>query len=454
MTTDLNRAAVAADHLIGNLWFNLDALPLVAGRLEADTMRYVSGSSASMAYSEMCRLMQDPAVRLSAGALESGLRAQGFDFDWLAKLQSRVLPEPIETLYGYVDTLNNAADLLHLQQYCGEAMDSAKADDASAEALTAQLMTKLTQVNRSAAVVEPVATGIARVRERLRKIKAGEMIWGALTGFPTMDRLMRLVDSELLIFAARPSMGKTQLGLQVCVNRAQQILTDGDNGQVAIFSAEMDKDSLLQRAACSLGHVNHERIVTNTAEADEWERVEQALTFLEMLPLVIDDTPGPSIDQVYYRAVMLNAQKPLRLAMSDHTELFTVKKAESETLRVDSITRGFKGIARTLNIPWINLHQLGRQVEDRMDKQPMLSDLKYGGEAHGDKTLFLHRPSYYIARGMTCECDPDDEQGVAIGTLAKNRNGPVGRFRLAFVEKYALFGELERVFLEDRIGAG
>lgn len=205
----------------------------------------------------------------------------------------------------------------------------------------------------------------------------------------------------------------------------------------------MDKDSLLQRLACTIARVNHERIVTGVAEADEWERVDNALAFLEMLPLVIDDTPGPTVDQVYYRAVMLNAQKPLRLAISDHTELFTVKKAESETIRVGMITRGFKGIARTLNVPWINLHQLGRDVDNRADKTPMLSDLKYAGEADADKTLLLHRPAYYLSRGVPCECDPEDEEGVAIFTLAKNRNGPVGRFRLAFVDKYALFAELE-----------
>lgn len=440
---DLSRAQTAADHLVGNLWYSLDTLPLIAGRLEADTMRYVASGPAAMAYSEMCRLMQDPAVRLSAGALESGLREQSFDFQWLNALQSRILTEPVETLYGYVDTINNTADLLHLQQHCQEASQGAQGDSANAEELTAQLMLKLTKVNKSASVIEPVETGIGRVRERLRKIRSGEMTWGALTGFRSMDNLIRLVDGELTILAARPSQGKTQIAMQVAINRAQQLMAANDPGQVAIWSAEMDKDSLLQRLACTIARVNHERIVTGVAQDDEWERVDSALSFLEMLPLVIDDTPGPTIDQVYYRAIMLNAQKPLRLAMSDHTELFTVKKAESETIRVSMITRGFKGIARTLRIPWINLHQLGRDVDNRADKTPMLSDLKYAGEADADKTLLLHRPGYYISRGVPCECDPADEEGVAIFTLAKNRNGPVGRFRLAFVDKYALFAELE-----------
>lgn len=147
---------------------------------------------------------------------------------------------------------------------------------------------------------------------------------------------------------------------------------------------------------------------------------------------------------------MANAQNPVRLVMSDHTELYNIANSrEGETTRVSNIVMAFKGIARTIKAPWIDLHQLGRDVDDRPDKQPMLSDLKYAGEAHADKILFIHRPEYYLKRNIACQCDAADREGVAITTLAKNRNGPVGRVRLAFIEKYAKFGNLERTIRHE-----
>lgn len=439
-----NRSQIAAEHLIGNLWFNLDALPLIAGRLEPDSMRLVAGAQASMAYSEMCRLLRSESERLSAGSLEAGLKAQGFDFEWLGKLQSRVMPESVGNLYAYIDEINNAADLRGLQLHCYDAIKGSQDDGAKADQLTARLMENLSNVNRSAATVQPVTAATASIRHRLDRVRSGEATWGALTGFIDLDRLMRLVDSELVLIAGRPSMGKTQAGLQIAINRAQQLMTDEERGQVLLFSAEMSKDELFLRGACSYAGVNSDRIVTNAADKEEWALVYSALDYFDMLPIVVDDTPGITTEQVYFRAVMTNAQKPVRLLLGDHTELFNTTGHESETLRVSNIVRSFKGVARVINAPFIGLHQLGREVEDRSDKQPMLSDLKYAGEAHADKALLVHRPEYYLKRNIACQCDAADREGVAILTLAKNRNGPVGRVRLAFIEKYARFGNLER----------
>lgn len=442
MTQWYEDAMTAADHLIGNLWFNLDALPLIAGQLEPDTMRSTIGGPASMAYSEMCRLMQSQSEQLSAGTLESGLNKLSFDKDWLGQIQARVLPESTDKLFGYAAMINNAADLRILQEHCNSTLKGSQGDTANAEALTAELMSKMATVRKSAAKVNHVSVGVKSTRTKLQDIRSGKSVWGALTGFADLDRIMRLVDSELIMFAGRPSQGKTQLALQVAFNRAQSLLSTGD-GQVVVYSAEMSEDELIMRGACTVAGVNLERVTTNSADSSEWDKIESALSFIEMLPLMIDDTPSTTVDQVYYRTAMLNAQKRVKLVVADHTELFTAK-ADSETLRVDSIVKGFKGIAKTLDVPFIDIHQLGRDVENRADKQPMLSDMKYAGEAHADKVALIHRPEYYISRGVNCVCDVGDEEGVAIITLAKNRNGPVGRTRLAFVEKYAKFGDLHR----------
>lgn len=442
MTTLNERALIAADHLVGNLWYNMDILPLIVGKLEPETMRAVIGGPAAMAYSEMCRLMTSDTERLSAGALDAGLRLLKFDFDWIRKLQARIMVESPENLDSYVQTINNAADLRNLQMYCSDALDNSKDEDARAEVLTAELMTKLTKVNKSANTVVHVSESTAHIRERLASIREGKITWGALTGFKDLDKLMRLVDSELIIIAGRPSQGKTALGFQMIVNRAHNLKTDNEDGQVVIFSAEMNRDELFLRGACTLGKVNLDRVVTNKATMQESKALDDALDYLDTLPIRVDDTPALTVEQIYYRTAMLNASKSVRLVLADHTELFSAK-AESETLRVNSITRGFKGVAKTLNTPFIDLHQLGRSVDERADKQPVLSDLKYAGEADGDKILFIHRPEYYLKRGDTCSCDISDAEGVAILTLAKNRNGPVGRVRAAFIEKYAMFGDLE-----------
>lgn len=438
------RAVIAAEHLVGNLWFNLDILPLIVGKIEPDTMRVVVGGPAAMAYSEMCRLMTSEGERLSAGALDAGLRSLKFDFEWLRKLQSRIMVESPDNLDSYVQTINNAADIRNLQMYCADALDNSKDENAKAELLTADLMTKLTKVSKSASTVVHVSEPTARIRERLANIREGKITWGAPTGFVDLDRLMRLVDSELILIAGRPSQGKTAFGFQVLVKRAKNLVKDSEDGQVVIFSAEMSKDELFMRGACTLGEVNMDRIVTNVATKQEGTKLDRALDLLDSLPIYVDDTPSLTVDQVYYRTAMMNARKRVRLVMADHTELFSAK-AESETLRVNSITRGFKGVAKTVNAPFIDLHQLGRSVDDRADKQPVLADLKYAGEADGDKILFIHRPEYYLKRGDTCACDISDAEGVAILTLAKNRNGPVGRIRASFVEKYAMFGDLETV---------
>lgn len=439
------KAVLAAEHLVGNLWFNLQALPLVAGRLEPDAMRLIAGTQAAMAYSEMCRLLASDRDRLSAGSLEAGLKLQSFDFEWLNRLQARVLPETVENLYAYTEEINNAADLRCMQQHCMAAVAESQGDSAKADVLTAQLMQKLAGVNRSATFLHPVATVTQSIRERLAKIRTGEVSWGASTGFIDLDRLMRLVDGELIMVAGRPSQGKTAQGMHMAVARAAALAKSGERGQVLIFSIEMGKDDLFLRSACALAGVNSELITTNQANAQDFTAVDNALAFLDTLPISVDDTSSVLTEQVYFRTVMANAQNPVRLVMADHTELVgssTTAKMENETLRISNILRSFKGIARTVNAPFIDLHQLGREVEQRPDKQPALPDLKYAGEAHADKILFIHRPEYYLKRNVACQCDDRDREGVALITLAKNRNGPVGRVRLSFVEKYARFGNL------------
>lgn len=447
------RAVIAADHLVGNLYFALDTLPLVAGQLDPASFRLIANPQAGMIYSEMCRLMVSQSEQLSAGALEAGLKLQGFDFKWLTDLQARIMPEPLPNLYNYAGEINNAVDLRNLQKFCAETIDNAKKEGAKADTLTAGLMGNLSGVNKNNTQVQPVTAATSAIRERLNAIRSGMMQWGALTGFDELDVLMRLVDSELVIFGGRPSQGKTQLALQIVINRAAQIKEAGEDGQVLIFSTEMSKEDLFFRIACSMAGVNSDRISRNQADDDEWDRIYQKLDYLDTLPIEVDDTPGISAEKVYYRAVMTHAKKPVRLVMTDHTELYTIDdfyNKDGETARISKILMSFKSTARTIKAPWIDCHQLGRDVDTRANKQPMMADMKYAGEQHADKIAFIHRPEYYLKRNVPCDCEPGDMEGIAICTLAKNRNGPIGQIRLGFTEKYARFTNrnVERVRLE------
>jgi replicative DNA helicase len=448
--TDNAQAAVAAEHLLGNLWFNLDALPLIAGRLEPDTMRFVVGGPVAIAYSEMCRLMRSESERLSAGALENGLRKQGFDFGWLAKLQARIASESLETLYNYAGEINNAADLRHIQANCAEAIKQSQQPDARADMVSADLLKKLAEAKRSASNVEHVSVVADRVVQMLHDIQDGKVEWGVRTGFQSLDRTISMVDGDLVIIAGRPSQGKTSLWSQIFVNRAKKLVEDGEDGQVVMFSADDTADKLIFSMACSEAQVNSRSIRKREATREEFERVERAANLISSLPLYVDATPSPTVESMYYRCAMLNVQRPIRLAGMDYMELVSHPDPKMGDLqKVEYAARGCKGIGNTLHFPFLMLSQLRKDVDDRRDKWPTASDVRYAGEAEADKMLLIMRPEHYLSRGETCECDAGDESGIALINISKNKTGDVGVARLAFRKEYSRFYDLERVALDE-----
>lgn len=795
--SDTNEAVIAAEHLLGNLWFNLEALPLIAGRLEPDTVRFVVGGPVAMAYSEMCRLMRSSSERLSAGALENGLRLQGFDFDWLAKLQARVAAESVETLYNYAAEINNAADLRAIQVQCADAIKQTQESGAKADVVSADLLRNLAVAKRSASTVQHVSTITNRVIDMLHNIEAGNIEWGARTGFRALDKIVSLVDGDLVIVAGRPSQGKclgkgtkvlmfdgtlknvedvvigdrlmgpdskaktvlalgqgqemmywihqsfgisyrvneshilslkrskneklqthgmirnisvaealknikyiksrfkgykvavdfpakpliidpyfiglwlgdgtsstceittidqevveylteyarqlgaqlvqinsygtpiyriswgnagkgrcwtlqgqmremgllynkhiphdylvnstesrlqllagiidsdgyyaghydngrtsgnyyeitlkdkdlaeqvkflcdtlgfrtsinakhatikklgidtivyrvrlagdtnriptkiarkqskpwtdfrdwtmsgidivpdqvddyygfeldgdglflledmtvthnTSLWSQIFVNRAKQLVGDGEDGQVIMFSADDTADKLIFTMACSEALVDSRRIRNREATREEYSRVERAAAYLSSLPIYIDDSPSPTVESMYYRCAMLHAQKPIRLAGMDYMELVAhADPRVSDLQKVENAARGCKGIGNTMRFPFLMLSQLRKEVDDRRDKWPTAADVRYAGEAEADKMLLVMRPEHYLSRGETCECDAGDEEGVALVNIAKNKTGEVGMARLAFRKEYSRFFDVQQVPLAE-----
>lgn len=269
---------------------------------------------------------------------------------------------------------------------------------------------------------------------------------GYSTGFPTLDGYFRLVEGELTVIAARPSQGKTVLGVQLAENVARHLQATADNGSVAIFSAEMTGWSLVVRMAGAMSGVNTHKMRMGQGQPGDLAKMQTAFAELKRLPIWIDDGSAPTTKSMLDQLVDLNATNPVRLMLFDFMELGG-DRAQSEELRVGSIVVGLKDIAKKLKIPVVALSQLNRGVEDRANKMPGLSDLRYSGmiEQAADVVLFIVRPEYYIERGMKMEIeDKQDAKGVAYINIAKNRHGPVSSVKLAFVKQLSKFGELAR----------
>lgn len=270
---------------------------------------------------------------------------------------------------------------------------------------------------------------------------------GYSTGFPTFDKFFRLVGGEMVVIAARPSQGKTILGVQLAENVARQLQAEGEPGSVAIFSAEMTGWSLVVRMAGALSGVNTHQLRMGKGAPGDIGKLRASLAELKRLPIWIDDGSAPTTKSMLDQLTDLNETNPIRMMLFDFMELGG-DRAQSEDLRVGQIAIGLKDIAKRLKIPVVALSQLNRGVEDRANKMPGLADLRYSGQIEqvADVVAFIMRPEYYAERGMKIEVESrEDLKGVAYLSIAKNRHGPVANVKLAFVKQLSKFAELATV---------
>ncbi|QOR33873.1 replicative DNA helicase [Clostridium sp. 'deep sea'] len=258
---------------------------------------------------------------------------------------------------------------------------------------------------------------------------------GLRTGFTDFDDMTNgLQKAALIIIAARPSMGKSALML----NMAQNIALREKTG-VMIFSLEMPNNQLVHRMLCSEAKINSMRVQKGFIEENEWGKLSKAVAMLGDSPIYFDDTPGISILELRSKARRLKSEKDIGLIIVDYLQLITTpNKNESRQQEIAYITRQIKELARELDIPIIALAQLSRAVESRQDKRPMLSDLRESGEIEqtADIVSFIYRDDYY---------DPDSENAnIAEIIIGKNRNGPTGRVELMFAKHLGRFENLSK----------
>jgi len=267
--------------------------------------------------------------------------------------------------------------------------------------------------------------------------ESGAEVTGLASGFKDLDRITAgFQPANLVIIAARPSMGKSAFALEI----ANHVAVDQQT-PCAFFSLEMSRQEVAQRLICSRGKVDAHHIRTGKLSKDDWPRLAQACGQLESAPLYVDDTPALSLLELRARAQTLKRREPnLGLVVVDYLQLMTTGRSEESRLQeVSSISRGLKEIAKDLDLPVVALSQLNRSPEQRHDKRPMLSDLRESGsiEQDSDLVMFLYREEYY-ERDET----DDSNKGVAEVIVAKHRNGPTGDFKVAFISKYAKFASL------------
>lgn len=267
----------------------------------------------------------------------------------------------------------------------------------------------------------------------------GSEVTGLPTGFEDLDRLTGgFRASNLIVVAARPSMGKTALAL--CM--AEHVALAEDKA-VAIFSLEMSGEELTQRMLCSVAMVDASRMRSGRLSADDWPRVSQAADRLSKAPIFIDDSEGMTVTEMRTKARRLKArqEKPLGLIVVDYIQLMEGapnlrRRDENRVQEISAISRGLKMMARDLAVPIVVVSQLNRSPDARTDKRPLLSDLRESGaiEQDADMVLLIYRDDYY---------EPDSEsKGIAEVNVAKHRNGPTDRVKLAFMGTYAKFASL------------
>jgi replicative DNA helicase len=331
-----------------------------------------------------------------------------------------------------------------LRKLIGAAQDIASTgfhpEGRSAEELLDEAERRIMQISEEgpktggARAMEPLLQGALERIEEL--FQSGGEILGLTTGFIDLDRMTSgLQDSDLVIVAGRPSMGKTAFAMNLVENAAS-----GSEKPILVFSMEMPAEQLVIRMMSSLGKIDQTRVRTGKLEQEDWPKLSAAMAKLKEANVFIDDTPALTPTEVRSRARRVaREQGSLGMIMVDYLQLMRVAgSTEGRTAEISEISRSLKAIAKEFKCPVVALSQLNRALEQRPNKRPVNSDLRESGaiEQDADVIMFIYRDEVYH------EDSPD--QGTAEIIIGKQRNGPIGTCRLAFQGEYTRFDNLAR----------
>jgi len=267
-----------------------------------------------------------------------------------------------------------------------------------------------------------------------------ELVTGVPSGFTDLDTMTAgLQPGDLVIIAARPSMGKTAFILNLVEYAAVHYQ---NKAPTIIFSLEMSKESLVQRMLCSISKVDASRLRTGHLGESDWPKLTNGAGLLSEAPIYIDDTPAISVLELRAKARRLKAEKNLGLIVVDYLQLMTGHNAENRQQEISEISRSLKALAKELSVPVVALSQLNRSLENRTDKRPIMADLRESGaiEQDADVIMFIYRETVYCdaCKKRDGSCDKGHEKDAEI-VIGKQRNGPIGTVHLTFRGEYTRF---------------
>ena len=339
----------------------------------------------------------------------------------------------------YCDIVEEKSILRRLIQSCDEIMGKSYEDSEEVGSIIEQAEKNIFDITqgRHREGFSPIKEVLLDSFSRIEEMAANQgQLTGLTTGFIDIDnKLSGMQKSDLILLAARPSMGKTALGINIAVNSAIKA-----NASVAIFSLEMSKEQLVQRMISSVAHVDLQKIISGRLAEDEWIKIINAMAPLSQSEISIDDTAGISLMEMMAKCRRLKIEKGLDLVVIDYLQLMESSgRQENRQQEISTISRGLKGLAKEMECPVVALSQLSRAPELRSDHRPILSDLRESGaiEQDADVVMFLYRDEYYH--------EDSDKKNIGEVILSKHRNGPTGVIELVWKGEYTKFLNKENI---------
>lgn len=397
--------------------------------------------------------------------VREALRGSAYDDDATllpqlsAMFESAALAAEVKSLAEVIHTTYLQRQLITLGQSLSQQASGAHApEEANAvlDGISGELF-KLAESGQSTSTITGLRNPLLEVIKRAEQAhKDGTGLTGVSTGFLDLDHLLGgLQNSDLIILAARPSMGKTALAINIAQNAARKKLRGEANGAgVGVFSLEMGADQLAARILSSATGVSTMQLTNGQMSKSDFAKLVPMAAELAEMPIYIDDTPGLSINALRARARRMKRQYGIGMLVVDYLQLMSAPnvKGDNRVQEVSQISQGLKIVARELGIPVIALSQLSRSVENRDNKRPQLSDLRESGsiEQDADLVLFLYREEYYLQRQLGAEDAMDEKsqqlrekleqsRGKTEVLISKNRKGATGVVTLMFVGETTTF---------------
>ena len=373
-------------------------------------------------------------VTLSASLNDTGEMNKAGGPEYVSSLVS-ILPNASNIVH-YAEIVKDKALLRHLIEESADISEKAYSFSGNVSELIDEAEKKIFSLAEYKVKkdITPIRDMIHDTIEKLDKLyKNKEQITGVPTGFIDLDKITNgMQNSDLIIIAGRPAMGKTAFALNIALNASRKA-----NSSVAVFSLEMSSQQLVQRLLSSEARVDASKLRSGKLYGDDWDHLTEASSELNELNIFIDDTPAINVTELRAKCRRLKRESGLNMVIIDYLQLMSGGKSDNREQQISEISRSLKALAKELDIPVLALSQLNRSVEVRNDRRPLPSDLRESGaiEQDADIIIFLYRDEVYHKDSK--------DKGIAEIIIAKHRHGPTGVVKLTFIKEFTRFENMD-----------